>query len=369
MKAVFRTDASLDIGTGHVMRCLTLADVLRREGTECHFICREHAGHLIEAVRAQGYIAHPLPLQPAGESQHMSTTVPELAHASWLGATQEQDALSCATILRSIRPDWLIVDHYALDRRWEAAQRPHCVKIMVIDDLADRLHDCDLLLDQTFGRQAEDYQPLVPEYCTILCGSRYALLRPEFAQWRPYSLKRRKKTELRHLLITMGGVDRGNATGMILDALTTDCLPEDCRISVVMGRNAPWLNQVRQQAGQLPWSTDVRVDVTDMARLMANSDLAIGAAGATSWERCSLGLPTLLMVLADNQIKIAHTLSEAQAVSVLDFAFCSDRLLDILRAFDGKKLFEMSGFAADVCDGSGSAEVVAQLKRVQTSCV
>jgi len=368
MKIIFRTDASIDIGTGHVMRCLTLADVLCRKGAECRFICREHTGHLIELIRARGYEVYALP-QPEGALQDMLAAAPESEHARWLGTSQELDASSCFTILRKFRPDWLVVDHYALDRRWETAQRPHCSKIMVIDDLADRLHDCDLLLDQTFGRQPEEYQPLVPEYCTILCGSRYALLRPEFAQWRPYSLKRRKKKELRHLLITMGGVDRGNATGMILDALTTDCLPEDCRISVVMGRNAPWLNQVRQQAGQLPWSTDVRVDVTDMARLMADSDLAIGAAGATSWERCCLGLPTLLMVLADNQIKIAHTLFEAQAASVLDFASCSGRLRDVLRTFDGKKLFEMSGFAADVCDGSGSAEVVAQLKRVQTSCV
>src|SRR5690606_15243077 len=123
----------------------------------------------------------------------------------------------------------------------------------------------------------------------VLCGSQYALLRPDFAALRAYSLRRRERPQLRHLLLTMGGVDKDNATGRVLQALTASELPASCRITVVMGATAPWLAEVRQLAEQLPWSTSVRVGVSDMAQLMADSDLAIGAAGATSWERCCLG--------------------------------------------------------------------------------
>lgn len=364
MKVVFRTDASLDIGTGHVMRCLTLAEALRGEGGVCHFICREHAGHLIELIRKRGYDVYALPLQPAEESQDIPETFPKLAHASWLGTSQEEDALSCTTILRKIRPDWLIVDHYAIDRRWEAAQRPYCGKIMVIDDLADRSHDCDLLLDQTFGREPKDYQSLVPELCTILCGSQYALLRPEFAQWRSYSLARRKKPELRHLLITMGGVDRDNATGRILDSLTPDCLPDNCRISVVMGQNAPWLEQIRQQAAQLPWPTSVFAGVTNMARLMADSDLAIGSAGATSWERCCLGLPTLLLVLAENQRTVARNLENIRAVRIMseDVVTTESRIVRHLSDLRDICALEAMIHAAErVADGKGATRIISKL--------
>src|SRR5690606_2585434 len=140
-------------------------------------------------------------------------------HSHWLGATQTQDAAGCVPILAKLNPDWLIVDHYALDARWERALKPHYRKLMVIDDLADRPHQCDLLLDQTFGRDAEDYQTWVPANCRLLCGSHYALLRPEFAALRPYSLARRATPQLRQLLITMGGVDKDNATGQVLEAL------------------------------------------------------------------------------------------------------------------------------------------------------
>lgn len=367
MKAVFRTDASLDIGTGHVMRCLTLADVLRREGTECHFICREHAGHLIEAVRAQGYIAHPLPLQPAEESQHRPRTAPELAHASWLGATQEQDALSCTTILRSIQPDWLIVDHYALDKRWEVAQRPHCGKIMVIDDLADRLHDCDLLLDQNLGREAGDYIPLVPKGSLILTGPQFAVLRPEFSSFRSISLSRRSAPQLRHIMISMGGVDKDNATGAILSTLGVDDLPADCRITVVMGENAPWLRSVQLRAECLAWKTEVVVSVRDIARLMTEADLAIGAAGSTSWERCCLGIPTIMVICAENQRAGALALSAAGAAvligDIVDIPSCLGESIREARL----SLRELSFKSSQIVLGDGIKNVMKHMESVSAN--
>jgi len=229
---------------------------------------------------------------------------------------------------------------------------------MVIDDLADRPHACDLLLDQTFGREATDYHPFVPAACRLLCGSQYALLRPEFAALRPYSLQRRAQPTLRELLITMGGVDKDNATGQVLQALRSCRLPADCRITVVMGATAPWLDEIRKEAQDMPWPTRVLVGVSDMAQLMADSDLAIGAAGATSWERCCLGLPTIMLVLAENQRKIAEELCEAGAAHLIEVSTLNNQLLIVPDNWEPLFLGAMSAAAAAITDGSRVAQVI-----------
>ncbi len=309
MKVVLRTDASLEIGAGHVYRCLTLADTLRSQGADCHFICREHPGNLLAFIRQRGYPAYSLGLPVAVEA-----VAGPLTHAHWLGVSQEQDALDCAPLLQQLRPDWLVADHYGLDACWESALRAHYSRLLVIDDLADRAHQCDLLLDQNLGRTAQAYQERVPHQCTVLAGPQFALLRPEFAQLRGYSLLRRERLgRVQQILVSMGGVDRPNATAAILSALCDCSLPEGCQVKVVMGATAPWVGQVRALLQALPFTAEVLVNVSDMARLMADSDLAVGAAGGSSWERCCLGLPTLLATLADNQLSGARALDQAGA--------------------------------------------------------
>ena len=360
MKITFRVDASFHIGTGHVMRCLTLANALSANGTECHFICRAHEGNLIDFIRSKGHTAHALPVGAA-----LPRSPADPAHAPWLGATQAEDAEACAPILAVQRPDWLIVDHYALDARWEHALAPHYRMLMVIDDLADRPHACDLLLDQTFGRDAADYRSLVPADCRLLCGSHYALLRPEFAALRPYSLQRRARPALCELLITMGGVDKDNATGQVLQALRTCPLPTDCRITVVMGTAAPWLDEVRTQANEMPWPTQVQVGVSDMAQLIADSDLAIGAAGATSWERSCLGLPTIMLVLAENQRKVAQGLEQSGGVRLIKLGqSATNQISELLIPFidNPTLLLNMSHRAASVVDGLGVDAVMRQME-------
>ena len=359
MRIAFRTDASLQIGTGHVMRCLTLAKTLAAQGMACEFICREHPGNLIEFIRSQGFIAHSLPLQPeTGTTDSGSGPV----HRHWLGATQHQDAAACRPLLAERRPDWLITDHYALDRCWEEALAPHYRKLMVIDDLADRPHACDLLHDQTLGREHVDYLPLVPASCQLLCGSAYALLRPEFAAERPASLQRRTAAPLRELLINLGGVDQDNVTGQVLAALHTCPLPDDCRITVVMGSTTPWLDEVRNQARRLLWPNRLLVGVSDMAKVMASSDLAIGAAGTTAWERCCLGLPAIMLTLADNQLKVAQSLSATGAAAVIQNTVdLAPQLAEQLtRLAEPAALQAMSLAAGRVVDGSG-ARLVAEI--------
>jgi len=357
---VFRTDASLAIGTGHVMRCLTLADALRERGARSHFICRTHDGHLIEHIRAHGHQVSALPATASASST--SITDNSTAHAHWLGVDWVSDALDTLTVLQGQRSDWLVVDHYALDARWEKKLRHGCQRLLVIDDLADRSHDCALLLDQNLGRLASDYDRWVPVRCPVLTGPQHALLRPEFADWRYRSLARRATPRLQHLLITLGGVDKDNATTQVLQALRGCQLPDDCKITVVMGPHAPWLTDVLANAAQMPWPTEVLVDVNNMAELMARSDLAIGAAGSTNWERCCLGLPCLLLVLADNQKSSAEALEQVKAVQVVTLASLAVSLPAHIRELASREMLEkLSNAAQTITSGDGAHQLALRM--------
>lgn len=361
MKVVIRADASLQIGSGHVMRCLTLADALRAEGAECHFICREHPGHLLDFIRGKGFSAYCLnqtKVPVIDDSQAVGVGQP--AHAHWLGATQRQDAEACTAILETLKPDWLIVDHYALDANWEELLKGHFTKLLVIDDLADRSHTCDLLLDQNLGHTQQDYVRLVPSDCQLLIGAQYALLRPEFLRLRTLSLKRRLSPQLAHIMITMGGVDQQNATGAVLQALKSCLLPANCTISVIMGLKAPCIAEVIKTASNMPWSTEVHLNVTDMGERMTSADLVIGAAGGSSWERCCLGVPTILVISADNQKSGASALQQSgSAVVIGHISDIPEGLPSAIFALtDRDTLRAMSESATTISDGLGAQRVI-----------
>lgn len=357
MKVAFRVDAGLQIGIGHVMRCLTLAEALKAQGADCHFISREQPGNLMDVVRQRG---HAVTALTAGEIS-FATADDSLrpGHAAWLGCDWQTDSQETSAILARLQPEWLVVDHYAIDQRWELALRTHYRKLLVIDDLADRPHACDVLIDQNVGRLAAHYTHLVPARCDVLAGPEFALLRPEFAALRTVSLAR-PRDAIRKLLITMGGVDQPNATAAVLAALRQCSLPGDCEISVVMGRNAPWLEQIQTLSRQMPWPTEVLIDIDDIGHRMANSDLAIGAAGGTSWERCCLGLPTLIVVLAENQLSGARGLEAAHAAcTVGEVGDIPARLPALLLALaQGGRLSAMGAIASTISDGAGVAKLI-----------
>ena len=379
MLVVFRTDASMQIGTGHVMRCLALASALQTQGATCHFICREHAGNLIDLLKARGFTTHRL----TREKGDIDTAVdpgaePELAHAHWLGASWREDSGGCKPIMAELNPNWLVVDHYALDQRWERSvldsitgSRP---QLLVIDDLADRSHVANVLLDQNAGRTAEDYKGLVPASCDLRIGPAHALLRPEFTELREQALARREAlSRPEKLLITLGGIDKDNVTGVLLAALAETPAAQGLRITVVMGDSAPHLKAVRAKAAAMQIPTEVVAGVADMAQRMMRADLCIGAVGSTAWERCAMGLPTLQMVLADNQIGAAQAMAE-QGVSL---ALPSPKAPDFVAALAAglEHLSEASAYraialgAAAVTDGLGAARLVAQLERMGDTCV
>jgi UDP-2,4-diacetamido-2,4,6-trideoxy-beta-L-altropyranose hydrolase len=366
MHFAFRTDASLQIGSGHVMRCLTLADALRERGASCTFVCRPFPGHLLDLIEQRGHQALALPEL----HERAQLTLKDTAHAHWLGtdwATDAQDTQqTLSSQVDSGRVDWLVVDHYALDVRWEDALRFQSKRIMVIDDLADRLHACDLLLDQNLGRKEADYVGLIKGKTITLIGPYYALVRPEFAAMRVHSLARRQRnSQLRHLLVTMGGVDKYNSTGQVLAVLQSCNLPADLRVTVVLGPHSPWVMQVQAQAAQMPWHTEVVVGVKNMAQLMAESDLAIGAAGSTLWECCSLGLPSLVLVLAQNQMPSARALQAAEAIVAMQSPQQISNFLEQMLSprLTKKLLTNLSRAAAAVTDGEGCQRIVAYMHK------
>lgn len=369
MKVAFRADASVQIGTGHVMRCMTLAEELHRQGHQCLFICRNHEGHLADLISQKGFELRLLP-SPV-QSGIFETQEAALAHSDWLGVPWQTDAKQTLEVLVIYKADWLIVDHYALDAKWECQLAEAVDQIMVIDDLADREHECAVLLDQNLGRESADYDALVPSNCIKVIGSQYALLRPEFAELRAASLERRRTPELKRILISLGGVDRSNVTGEVLKALSNSTLPIETELDIVMGRSAPHLEAVNQQALELPFQATVSVGVNDMAERMCRADLAIGAAGGTAWERCCLGLPSILLILADNQVSGTKALVHAgAAITPEKSASIPSALLSTLSSLmnNCESLTKMVHAGAQLTDGQGAARICYTLHRSDESC-
>lgn len=287
---VIRTDASLKIGTGHVMRCLTLASELKNLGAKVDFICRAHDGNLIERIQQDGYVVHSLAIDPLFQESQSS-----LYHADWLGATQNEDAKLCKSILDKLNADWVIVDHYSIDIKWEKEIRTSTKRIMVIDDLADRKHDCDLLLDQNLGRIPSDYSFLVPDNCSIFLGPSNALIREEFWNLR-YKKKNINKLKP-NILIFFGGTDIHDYTGRSILLLHSIGLTN---VDVVIGRNNINQEKIKSVCNEMKYNC--HVETNQMERLMHKSDMYIGAGGCTILERIIMRLPSVTIAVAKNQI-------------------------------------------------------------------
>ena len=302
---VFRVDASLVIGTGHVMRCLTLAEALRERGCDCQFICREHPGNLIDQISERGFKIHRLSSTDVTRGLGQEPHSP--AHAAWLGADWRTDATQTRKAMGDVTVDWLVIDHYAIDERWERVLRPACRRLMVIDDLADRNHDCDLLLDQNLVDGWQDrYRGKIPNNCGMLLGPEYALMQPIYAGLHDRVPPR--EGQIRNILVYFGGADTDNLTGMTISAFKS-LLVDDVSMDVVVPTSSPHIEYLRRITEN---NARIRLheSLPSLAPLMVKADLAIGAGGATSWERCCLGLPSLVVTLAENQNPIAEELNK-----------------------------------------------------------
>jgi len=337
-QATFRVDSSAKIGAGHLMRCLTLADELIKFGYEATFICRNLSGNLIAMINHKVIT---LPRNNNFESDDL--------YLSWLGATQKQDAIQTISVI-SNNVDLLIIDSYALDEVWHQELRQHAKKLMVIDDLANKKFNCDILLNQNLGCRLEDYQNNVPSDCDLLLGCNYALLRQEFSELREEALSKRENTkEIKSILVSVGGSDPDNIIYDILQQI-------DNRYSVKVAilKDSPHNEVIKNYAKNR--DIEIIIDADNMAELMLKADLAIGASGSSSWERCCMGLPTLLIVAEDNQRKIAESLTQLGAVKII-----KDLSKDLSTISDEFMIWrDMSAKAQEVCDGMGS-KIVSQL--------
>jgi len=350
MNIVIRTDASAVIGSGHVMRCLTLAGALRDRGAAVRFVCRAYKGHRAGLIRAAGHDCTLLDVGDAGMAQH-------------------DDAAETANAIRQTGPcDWLIVDHYSLDHQWETAMRPYTKKIMVIDDLANRQHDCDLLLDYLCTRRPEHYRPLTPPACRLLLGAAFTPLRPEFAELRAATLARREKTtEVGSLLITFGGADPDNLTAAVLRQLAAADLPDGITVDVILGAAFTRRAEIEKAAAALPVPTAVSVAVGDMAERISRADLAIGAGGVTVWERCCLGLPSITIVAAENQLTNAAALERERIGITLRPECWSGGFRPVLQQalHDRQWYNEAVTRGSRLIDGKGAGRVAETLKKLQ----
>jgi len=333
VRFAFRVDASLSIGTGHVMRCLTLADELRRRGASTGFLCRNEPGNLVALIGSQG---------------HETVTL----------APGQDDAQECLAHLGRMRPDWVVVDHYGLGQEWECAVRPHTTAIFAIDDLADRAHACDLLLDQNLydGVEAR-YTLLVPKHCRQLIGPKFALLRPEFAEAR--NGLTRRAGPISKVLVNFGGIDSGNQTGRVLGILH-EMLPPAISIEAILGPASPHVDAVRSMnfGGR---RAHVHVGTSGMAELMREADVFVGAGGSTTWERFCLGLPSLVLTVAENQVPTAQHLGKRGAIDYigraadLDDAGLRAALSRFMADQEGRS--KMADLGMRLVDGRGTERV------------
>jgi len=351
LKIIIRVDASIQIGIGHVMRCLTLAHVLRVNGSDVCFVCRDCPGHLQKVIKKQGFRVVLLPKAKLGYSLKEKDS----PYANWLGLPWQQDVEEVKNFLKHKPIDWVIVDHYGIDYRWHESIRLYTKKIMVIDDLADRKLDCDLLLDQTSGRELENYASLIPGKSHLLLGTNYALLRPEFKQIRRKAIdKRRTFDGIRQIIVSMGSMDPNNLTGSVLSALEEVKWKHAPIVDVVLGGKAPFLKSIIDQSKNHLLEVNICQDVSDMSQLMLRADLAIGAGGTTSWERCILGLPSLVVKLAENQVEVIGELVKL-GVARRIYEIESDVVLECNNLIQKNTLMSlMSENAFKVVDGQGA---------------
>ena len=360
LRVAIRADASVSIGSGHVMRCLSLADQLRAQGANVRFITRAHQGNLDALILTRGYPVHSLAVDSSTRVE--SNTPDGPPHAAWLNGDWRTDLDDTARVLHNIGGvDWLVVDHYALDARWQTPLRQRAQRVFVIDDLADRDHDADLLLDQNMVESARQrYRSRTDATCELLLGVAYALLRPEFARWREMAQRRRLDGRIR-LLVFFGGVDATDETGKFLDAWSARDAGRFVA-EVVIGGGHP--RRAIHEQRVLPGVT-MRGYVAEMAELMASSDHAFGASGTTNWERFCLGLNASVVSVADNQTAIARYLGEHGWVDSLGDA-CEttpQTYADALRALDpaSPAARERSERLMRAVDGLGVQRVVERM--------
>jgi UDP-2,4-diacetamido-2,4,6-trideoxy-beta-L-altropyranose hydrolase len=337
---LIRVDGSPEIGTGHVMRCLALAQAWQSEGGSVYFVGEIPEG-LASRLREEGITVRTLDASPG----------------------EENDVLETARMAHAVGASWVVVDGYHFDGSYQRRLREEGVRVLFVDDYghADN-YNTDLVLNQNIDAEVTLYDNR-SEHTELLLGTRYALLRKEFWPWR--EPRRTPQREANRVLVTLGGADPDNCTEEVVGALG-GLNREDVRCTVVIGGSNPNKKSVAAAAERTDVAVDLRSDVSDMASLMAEHDIAVSAGGSTCWELAFMGIPNVVLVLADNQRGIAEGLEDTG--TALNIGWHQEvtqeeiirRVFELLR--NDKRRLEMANKAQRLVDGKGPERVLQKMR-------
>jgi len=358
MKVVFRVDSGNSMGGGHLSRCLTLANKLREAVSACcYFIIRKHPGYQSKLIENSGFEYSCLPLNH--EIDYFNGN-----YEGWVGAEWQVDSVETKQKLlewsKTNTFDWMIVDHYGLDEKWEQTFINQGLRVGVIDDLVNRPHVCHFLVDQTCGRLPKEYVSLVDHKTKLLTGERFCLMRPDFFEYRGKSLKFKKEyKKTNKILLNFGSTDPHNHTCKAIQGISDFAHAYDAEVIVVVGSGCPYLAEINEQASHSSLKIQIMIDVKEMAKLLVDIDLAVGAAGASTWERCMLGVPTLLVKTAENQRDVIQRVVSAGAALEYTGDVGSSSLSEALEGLV-LEYHSVSKAASNLVDGSGFITVIEQ---------
>jgi UDP-2,4-diacetamido-2,4,6-trideoxy-beta-L-altropyranose hydrolase len=345
-----RVDSGYDIGFGHAMRCLSLAQTLKKMNFEICFISKKERGNISKLFEDKGFTVYYI------QNNYSKSKKNDII---------KNDVNQTVKIIakHKAKSSWMIVDHYDLDFKWEKRLRKFVDKIIVIDDLV-RKHDCDLLLDQNYNKNLKTrYDKLVPRKCIKLLGPKYALLRDEFPILRK-NVKPRKN--FKRILISFGGSDPTNETGKVLSAIKIlKTNKQFLEVNVVIGKSDKNKHKIKQLCNSIP-NAKLYESVYNIGKLMCKADLAVGAGGSSTLERLCLGLPSIVSIIATNQEESTMALGKKGYIINLGSAknLTIKKYVEIFENLDIKKLQSISRNSLNVVDGKGGMRVAKTIMRL-----
>lgn len=366
-KIIIRCDASLNIGSGHVIRCRTLARDLAAKGSEVIFVCRSQHGNLINLLEKE---FHVLELKKQSIIDCSNLSGPEL-YRGWLGCSELDDALETVAAIKQAKIndiEWILVDHYSLEETWEQCVSSNIPQnsipqILVIDDLANRRHHASLIIDQNyFGEITQHrYDQLVASSCIKLLGPKYCIIGPEYSQFRQLLPPR---SDVQRILIYFGGIDNYGLNQRVANILE-ETIPESVGIDIVLGVQTDGI-EIKNKSHKNSGKVRIHEPMNSLAGLIARADLCIGAGGTTTWERACLGLPSIVIPLSENQVEFNRALDESKYISIVNYNddHFADCILDEVKMMISNPdlVKERSIRLAQLVDGNGTDRITKIMK-------
>lgn len=331
----FRVDGNAKLGIGHIMRCLTLAEKIYNVGFKILFICASLEYSLQRKIKDKGF------------------------RLFIIGSDTDTEVQQCIDVISNYLIKFLVVDHYQLDQHWERQIKNFVDEMVVIDDLADRPHDCHFLIDSAYGKTKKEYENLVNEKCQLLLSCDYTILRPDFIASRALAFTKRRETQkINNILINFGGTDILDLSNVSIEYLKRNGFMGD--INILISSSYSKLDDLKYACSKFNDVT-LHIDSTQVADLMLKADLAIGSLGTSTWERCCLGLPCISVVVAENQSYIANQLAKIGAIELTAIPTMEKTIASFIHASEMTHWNKLSEKSFTLCDGHGAERIISKL--------